>query len=532
MVSEIIAAVVGVAALVLGVAVGFVGHRQFVADDSDPETVLSRPARELDTRREPDAVTTAVETLVDTVETIERAGDLPASVDVSRSDPPAVRAAAIEQAVSDRDLVVTASDDRDRSTDGVTTAGREEGVSAGSDAGEANPAEHVVEAAQAVRTEHPPRSRPAERLLNYLSDPETVQRRQVQDTLRTVVAAVEEQHQLTDVLGRVDRGAFDSPRGARAVSEDLREVDGDVAGAVVELCESHAAALADLEDCQSDREAHRRAAETVCSAAVEQAAFEPSVDSASDRLSALAESLDRGVVAFREESGSVESIATEVERSVDPRSALGREFVGQLADRGKTSDRELETTLQRVLETLDEAEVVRHRLDDIDRAEVERLADRLADDLDASSPVEDLLRERVIELAETVQHANDADTVVVYAARQELRYYDRTFLPTFREADAASQEAAVVRQRLSEVEQRRSDIRTNYPSRYPEHNHTIPIHFLDLVEAIHGEASEATETGDLQRAKGLLTAADRTLDWVEKLYERHAYSALLQQLRG
>jgi len=530
MVSEIVTAAIGVTSLVVGVAVGFAGHRQFVADDADPGTVLSRPARELEVEPEPEAVTGAVETLVGTVETVERGADLPASVDVSRSDPPAVRATALERAVSDRDLVVVTPDEVDGPAD---TTGSAAATGAGADSSDPDRAEHVREAARTVRTDLPLRARPAERLLNYLSDPETVQRRQVEDTLRTVAAAVDEQDRLTDVLGRVDRGAFDSPRGTRALSEDLHEVDSDVARAVEALCESHVDTLNELEDCRSDVETYRRASETVCSAAVEQTAFEASsTDAASDRLSALANSFDRGSLAFQDESGTVESIATGVERTVDPESQLAREFVDRLADRRTTSDREFESTLTRVLEALDEAEAVRHRLADVDQAAVGRLAERLAEDLDASSPVESLLRERVTELAETVERANDADTVVVYAARQELWYYDRTFLPTFRETDTTTQDTATVKQRLSVVEERRSNIRTNYPSRYPEHNHTIPIHFLDLVETVHEEATEATEAGDVERARGLLDAADRTLDWVEKLYERHAYSALLQQLRG
>jgi len=52
------------------------------------------------------------------------------------------------------------------------------------------------------------------------------------------------------------------------------------------------------------------------------------------------------------------------------------------------------------------------------------------------------------------------------------------------------------------------------------------------VSSLQEAANDARAAGNTDRAIGYLQAADETLDWVMELYERQAYSVLLEQLRG
>lgn len=523
--------VAGIAGLLVGVAAGALGFSR-LSDTDGSGNPLARPARQLDTDADDQAVADAIEELIDAVDTIARSADLPDSVDVSRNDPTTTKASTIAQAVTDRDLVVAPAGEQPAVPETTTATQMDDAATSESTTAHSR-MDHISDAGEAVRLSQPPQDRETERLLQYLSEPDTATQDQLEQTLSAVVKTVEDHRRLSDALDRVTTDSIDSVYEVTSVRDTLRDVDSQEARIVRDLCDNYAATLEEVESCRAELDSVVRASDDLVSAAVEQTDLSFSTtESTQERLTDLSNAVDRGEVVLRAETGTTERILTDVERQVRPESSLARDLVDQLGEKRSVDDRTFESTLVRVLETLDETETIRHRLNDVDRETVLASAGGLLDDLDASSHVEGLLKERVAELTETIERANDVDTVVIYAARQELDYYDRTFLPMLRETGDDHSQDAEAERRLSAVENRRSNIRTNYPTSYPEHNHTIPIHFLELVESLHQEAADAETSGDTERAMGLLTAAEHTMDWVEELYDRHAYSVLLKQLRG
>ncbi len=132
-----------------------------------------------------------------------------------------------------------------------------------------------------------------------------------------------------------------------------------------------------------------------------------------------------------------------------------------------------------------------------------------------------------------LDRADESNRVIPYAIRNELRFYDRTLLSELGGTGAASggsSESADVP--LARVAERREDLEDRYVEGRRDHNHSIPLHFLSLVDALADEAERAAATGDDARAAGLCAAADETLDHVTQLYERNEYSVMLRRLRG
>jgi hypothetical protein len=521
LVSILIGAAVG---LLLGVGIGVVlGTRVLGHSGPDAEAVLREPATELGVAPTRQTVVSEVRDLTATIDRLVQALDAGARID--RNAPPVDRLRAVTDAVERGDV-------------GVQRAPPDNTDERESDDGEDDEQllafEEFVDAAVSVQADTQVNTRDSERLLRYLSDPESASQDQFAETLTTTVERLETAAVVTDTLP--DRGSRRDPsRVADSVQRDLRGVEGELADGADALADHLARTADQLSECETVRDDLQDAAARICTVADNQTSLQFSgPESATARAGTLADALNDGTVMLSDSGDSVADVATAAKRTVAPESKLATRLVDGLADQDTVDEDRFRTTLENVLTTIDETEAVRGRLDAVDREQVSTLAEDLAEDLEgASKEVESYLLDRVQDLVDAIERSNEADALTAYAAKQELRYYDRTLLPQLRTSSGeGGADVDTVDRLLDEVEDRRSTIRTQYPSNYPDHNHNIPIHFLELVEQLHDQANDATLQGNHQRALGLLEAANQVLDWIEQLYERHAYSALLQQLRG
>lgn len=284
-----------------------------------------------------------------------------------------------------------------------------------------------------------------------------------------------------------------------------------------------------------DRETVADATDALTEAAADAADLGVGPDSnrsVAERLRRLADAVERDEVSFAEsgDAGRVASVAREVRQSQGPNSVVADRLLDRLAS-PELGD--LEAALDTAVEHLNAATTTRSVVDDLDHEAVADLADDVASQLDdAEGPLAEVVAERVGELRGRVERADESNAVVPYAAREELRFYDGTLVshldePEPREASSGGADGAI-----NAVAERREEIERRYVDGRHDHNHTIPLHFLSLVDALLEEAERAAATGDADRADGLRTAAEETLDRVEQLYEYNEYSVMLRRLRG
>lgn len=433
----------------------------------------------------------AVDSLRDAVAAAADEADVP-------GEEPAARASAVRRAV-DRGELVAAT--RETGTESAPGDGRDGGH------------DPVAAAARAVDRNRSFRSRDAERLVSYLSA-EEVDEATLRQTLDAVLADVEE-------VAAIESGLVDLPDDPERAAARMTAVnaEGECAEGVRHAGALLEETLADLRSCREDHERLATAGVDICAAA-EGAGARLEGETTAARLESLAGGLRRRDLSFGSDDDAVRRAAT----AAAPESAPATDLVDVLE--GEADD--VEGILERVLETLDEAERLRAKLEGVDPAEVERLAGTVGSAIEGHGGVAAVLRDRADELENT---ATRGDPLLAYAARRELQFYDRTLVPRLnadREADGTVDAAATV----ETVRDRRDEMRSSFPRRYDDVNHEIPIHLLDTAAEVLDAADDAADGGDLERAGGLATAADTFLDAVETLYRRDAYYTLLRRLRA
>lgn len=506
MVGTLLAAGIGAGAFLVGTAGGFViGQR--TGRDEESTTGLERPAELVDRPARPGAVTQAISSLVEAVDAVVETESLEESGEVSPTDDPVERAQTVRRTVRQRAETPLEPDQPTRPDDlGPST---------------------LTEAVSTVENRTDPSSRTARRLIEYLGADE-VAKQKLTDTIETAVVELDRQDALVTALEEVEPHV-PSRELARSLTGQGQSIDGKPGDRLETVARNLREAIEDRERCRSEREQLLQQAEQVCSTARDQTTvtFDPEAGPVT-WLSSLADRLDEGAVSFTDRERSIRTVAGRLDRT--PRSKLGREFFNLLTSEATvTGSRE---TLESVIDAIDRAETAEHRLEGVEPADVKQLADGLVGAFELSGgPASSVLQERAAELRSTVEQATTEDLVTVYAARQELRFYEHRLLPQL-QAEGAQESKSDLAARAAEIEDRRSTMRTDYPSNYPDYDHNIPIHFLELVNSFQKAAEKAENRGNEERARGYLDAADRTLDWVAELYERHAYSVLLEQLRG
>lgn len=313
------------------------------------------------------------------------------------------------------------------------------------------------------------------------------------------------------------------------IKRDLDRQQGRLPSAVEPLVDRLIRANRKLERREEDHETVIEEAKTVCEAAARSGSVSFETRDTGERLSELAAELRRENVIVTEPSASIGSVAETVDRQARPSSGLSRELLDGLKDPDDES--ELEATIRESVEVLDEYAETREMLSEIGPEDVRRRLDSLDQELASQdTPAYSHLSDRVRELEALLDDPESIDDIQLYAIYQEVSYYDRTLLPRLSRS-LLGDDGGDIEELLGTVQGRIEDIRSEYVSVRPDHNHSIPKHFLGLVEELSADAERELTTRP-ERAGGVLLAADAVLDHVQELYERNEYSVMLRRLRG
>lgn len=350
------------------------------------------------------------------------------------------------------------------------------------------------------------------RLLDGLAMPEAGADA-VAEPLESVVRGAEAGYAVRaalDLLGEGSETDTEIARGRLADAPETPLVDG-----VDRLCER----LAEANRRAREAEERRRELER----AIADAAGE--TDPAVDPEDALAK-LDGGGGAA--DDPAIGGAAAAVRRRRPAESELSRALLDAFA-----GDREAEPVLERAVEAVDEAETARGLVGSLDREAVADLAEAVAAAADArDGAVAAKLSERISELRRLLDGTPETNLVTQYAVQNELRYYDRRLLPALDSASPSPPGTGDAADRVEALVERRQSVSDRWISGSSDYNHTIPLHFLSLVDSLHRDAEDALRAGESVRAREIANAGETVLDHVEQLYEQNEYNVMLRRLRG
>lgn len=502
-----------------------VGVLGLFGGSEDDEDDLSRIAQRLDAREDPDAIARKLDDLEAALD------DLAADADLDRHlrNSPDPDASSVEKAEA-----LSRAVERGQLSVGPGGAGDAEGGA-------------VASAATRLRRERSPSSPAGRQLLDALAAPERTDAADLEAVLADATETLDARQALERGLQPVAESDGVTPNDARRVRDELAHVDADVAADVAELAEAAETGHSTAERRESERDQLVEAADSLTAAATDAVDPDVSPDSgrpAAERLGVLADAVDRDELGFTDgesSGGQASSVATEVRRDARPESPVAKRLLDRLAQPGMG---DLRAALETAVDHLDSAPTTEDIVDDVDPASVRDLADDVEADLaETSGPVADALDDRIDDLRGKLDRASESNVVFPYAVREELEFYDRTLVSRLDEgaagpaggADAASATSTGTDSAPGDadaVADRRAEFEDRYVDGRHDHNHTIPLHFLSLVDDLLDDAEQAASGGDDARADGLVAAADETLDYVEQLYERTEYSVMLRRLRG
>ncbi|WP_115865334.1 coiled-coil domain-containing protein [Halorussus litoreus] len=499
------------------------------SDDGDGD--LSGIARRLDAREDPKSIERELDALEEAVDALVADADL----DRHLRDAPQPDASAVEKAEA-----LSRAVRRDQLSVGPG------GTPGGTDTADGA----AANAATRLRREQSPSSPAGRRLLDALASPERAD--DLDGVLTDAAAALDTQQALDRAVAEVSDSDGVAPGDVRRIREELDHLDSETASAVVGLAEAAAERRSSADRRESERDQIGEATDALTAAATGATDVDVGPDSGrpvAERLGVLADAVERDELVFTDgeaSGGQASSVAGEVRRERRPESAVAKRLLDRLASPGMG---DLRAALETAVDQLDAASTTQSVVADLDQDAVEELADDVAADLDGrSGPVADAVEDRIADLREMLDRADESNAVVPYAVRSELRFYDSTLLSQLdavggraaagsgASADGAAMEASGsakgVGERREAVADRREEVEDRYVDGRRDHNHSIPLHFLSLVDALLDDAEGAAAGGDDARAAGMVAAADETLDYVENLYERNEYSVMLRRLRG
>ncbi len=402
-------------------------------------------------------------------------------------------------------------------SDGSSAAGKAESVAI---------TDRTSEIASAVERQLQPRSQAAKRLCRTLSG-RSVDDPELEATLEETVEQLETVAELTETVEAIDREA--SPQRYERMAERIEREQGPLPEAIDSV-------LTRLHDRSAERDRQtdehgtfRADVETVCELAERSDEIHRRGGDIEQRVEALATALRDGSVTITDPGSPVESAVTGVERAVAPSSRSAERLLDALGEPGGRSD--VRSALEASVETLEEYAETREMLSEIRSEDVKRRLESLDRELATrDTPIYSHLSDRIRELEASIDGSEAIDDIQLYAIYQEISFYDRTLLPRLSRsmsgttAENAARSPADVYDRIERIDSEYVDVR-------PDHNHTIPKHFVDLAEGLTAEADGLLGTAPMQ-ADGLLLVADAVLDHVEELYERNEYSVMLRRLQG
>lgn len=506
------------------------------SDDGDGD--LSGIARRLDAREDPAAIERKLDELEEAVDALVADADL----DRHLRSPPAADASSVEKAEA-----LSRAVERDQLSVGSGSASN-----SGDDGA-------VATAARQLRRGRSPASPAGRQLLDAVASPERTDSENLEAVLSDATEALDTRQALERALAEIPDSGEVTPNDARRVHNKVDHLDAEVASSVARLAEAAETGHSTAERHESQHERIAAATDSLTAAATDVTDLDVGPDSGRpvpERLTVLADAVDRdelGITDGEADESQIGSVAERVRRDNRPGSPVAKRLLDRLAAPGMG---DLRPALETAVEQLDAATTSHSLVADLDRESVRGLADDVATDLEAEAgPVADAVADRVADLQGMLDRADESNVVVPYAVRTELRFYDRTLvaqldasggpgqsssesgvgaggvgagdaggvgLGSTEESDAA----------LAAVVDRRESFEDRYVDGRRDHNHSIPLHFLSLVDALLEDAEQAAAGGDSEQANGLVEAADETLDYLEQLYERNEYSVMLRRLRG
>ena len=468
-------------------------------------------AEKLGTDNDPQSVTSAVEDLVEAFDTVVHSVDNPTKYGIRRSETVIERSTRLAEAIRRDELELSGEATTPDFTDSL---------------------QELRNAVRQTRQRNTVDGNVASQLLEDLDSLDNREEDQLRLTLTDAVAQLEQYQQFQTTLNSISLHQEPHQLG----DELTRAFDNFNSENVQKLTEVGTTLQSTADDARSHREDYEQlldVAETICDSAKAQTAISVEARDTQQAVNQLVTELERGSVWFADDTTGISEVAISVQSKGKAESKPAREFLQALQNTHSLPNNQLEETIMDAVEAIDQTETITTRLDGVDPDSLVHTIDRLQSNIDRQN--HDLvapLIKRLEDLKQTAQRANDSDLMTLYAARQELRYYDRTLIPQLSAPEETVEEVQALDKRINTVNDRRTRMRQSYPSEYPDCDHTIPIYFFDLVTTLLEAATELQRQGDQKQAAGVVNAAGQTLDWIEGLYETHSYFVLLKELRG
>lgn len=498
---------------------GIFGSSDDEADQASVEAVQHLADR-LNTDDDPSAVTDAVDELLEEVDSITRTVELDRYTprQVSRTSTALDRLNVLKSALENNRLDIQPAE----STSDHPGKGTH-----------ADETDTLQGAAKEVRSRLSPSANVSRDLLDVAATGGS--KRKSKEALREAVDNIESYHTLERALRVIDPS---EPEIGSSLRTELDGRSGPISSSITELADALDRCRERTDAVESERKKLSTALKTVASAA----AKAPGVDL--EELeevegTPIEQARDLAAMARDGELFKAKPIvprtAIEVKQSVSPESATATELLDGLSSPNQVGD--LSETLMSAVKLIDEGATNRGAVGDIDRDNLTELLDQVESRLaELDGPVADELGRRTSELRRILDNADSTNTVGPYAVKQELRFYQRRLLESLENdsdiTDVGSPADVDVTDKLDSVADIKSGIESRYINGRPDHNHSIPIHFLSLAEDLHSDAEDLASLGKGQQAIGLLDAAETVLNHIEQLYERNEYSVLLRRLRG
>jgi hypothetical protein len=384
----------------------------------------------------------------------------------------------------------------------------------------------IADVAEEIEGRIEPDSSIARQLCRALSD-ESTEESNVQSALEEAIEKLETATAVTETVeSATDRTSIEE---YETIRRTLQQQGGDFSAAVGSLVEQLIRTNRELEEQKSRYDELLSDVEAVCDRAARSDELSFQNTDVEGQVSELAAALRSEDVIVTRPSTRVEAAAETVDRRVRPSSRLSQDLIDGL--RARDSESELEETIRESVETLDEYVEAREVLSEIEAEDVRRRLDSLDRELGTrDTPVYSHLGDRVRELEALLDDPEAYDDIQLYAIYQEVSYYDRTLLPRLSRSLSGGG-SADAEEMLATVRRRVDEVKSEFVSVRPDHNHSIPKHFLGLAEELSA-AAEQELSARPERAAGVLLAAGAVLDHVEDLYERNEYSVMLRRLRG
>lgn len=383
----------------------------------------------------------------------------------------------------------------------------------------------VVDAAENITEQTQFDSTAAQQLCETLSDPEADQS-QVESVLSDAVSIIESATATKQAVATVTDPS--NTRELESAKQELARINGNLAATLTPIIDQTLTLENDVSERATQHDQLRNAAGAVCRAAENNSEIVFQTNDTTDRTQELADKLRSGELQFADPQRSIPAMVDDMRQSLRPRTEQSQMLVDTLAD---PSQRELRRVLDTTVKTVDEHTRMHEMLAEIGTEDVKRRIDSLDRELSSQDrPVYTHLADRVRELEAQIDDAQSVDEIQLYAIYQEISYYDRTLLPRLSRSQSSSG-SADTQELLTTVERRVDEINDNFVSVRPDHNHTIPKHFIGLAEELADRARQE-QRDNPEQATGVLVAADTVLDYVEQLYTQNEYSVMLRRLRG